>query len=192
MSFVSAIGGTNFLSVVTDGRVTYEEKVLQEDYQKFRMIGDDIVVAFAGHRAAAEGIFNMLIQERVMKQDFFITASDVKNELNNNPIFKGYKLMWLLGGINRKGQIEFVTVSTEEDGPKQFIPEESDSKLMTYYIFNLRDQTIISPEKLNEKFLYFLEREDWNVGNAQRRLNNYVAKLDYSVNKNVYQALIEK
>ncbi|PGW31249.1 hypothetical protein COE04_26230 [Bacillus cereus] len=192
MSFVSAIGGNKFLSVVTDGRVTYEGKIIKEDYQKFRMIGDNIVVAFAGDRAAAEGIWNMLIKERVMKQEFFITANDIKNELNNNPKLKRYKLIWLLGGINQKGQIEFVIVSTEEDEVKRFVPEETDSNLVTYYIFNLKDQSIISPERLHKKFLYFLDRENQNIGNAQLRLNNYVAKLDYTVNKNIYQALIEK
>ncbi|MED1093939.1 hypothetical protein [Bacillus paramycoides] len=189
MSFVSVVGGVNFLSVMTDGRVSNGETILEETYPKFRMIGEDIVVAFTGDRMACERLFDALNKEVIAHQDFFKTACDIKEAFNRYPIFRGKKVMWVIGGINPNKKIEFVIVSTESDEPSQYIPENSETKLMSAYAFCLKD-TSIDYKQLNEKLDEYFKQENGNLIEAQKLLNNYVAELDFTVNTNTYPAFI--
>ncbi|WP_242280971.1 hypothetical protein [Bacillus cereus group sp. BfR-BA-01347] len=185
MSFVSVVGRSDFLSVMTDGRVTDGEKILQEDYPKYRMIGENIIVAFTGDRAACEWIFYVLNQEVVMKQDFMITARDIKELLNHHPKLKGCDVRWIIGGINPQNEIECITISTEEKEPiRHEVPSE---KVLAVYAYAFdADQ-----KELGEKFAEFIKQEG-ELASAQQLLNDYVADKDFTVNKNTYHVLIRK
>ncbi|MBJ8006263.1 hypothetical protein [Bacillus cereus] len=185
MSFVSVVGGSDFLSVMTDGRVTHEGEIVQEDYPKYRMIGESIVVAFTGDRAACEWIFEALNKEVVMKQDFMKTARDIKELLNHHPILEGSDVRWIIGGINPQNEMDCIVISTEESEPIRYeVPSEG---IMTVYAYPFDAEY----EELNDKLLEFLDQEGKLIS-AQQLLNDYVAENDFSVNKNIYHALIEK
>lgn len=190
MSFVSVVAGENFISLMSDGRVTLGEQILEENFQKYTEINDHIFIAYAGEREPIYNLLGALNHQVVSRGDFFKTATDIKEALETHKAFIGKKAMFIIGGINKNSQIEFVLVSTK-DSPLSYIPENEQTKLMSGYAFNLKDTTI-EYEDLNKKLDDFFGEENNHLGNAQKRLHEYVAGLDFSCNKVIFQKVIQK
>jgi ATP-dependent protease HslVU (ClpYQ) peptidase subunit len=191
MSFVSVIAGVDFLSIMTDGRVTLGETVWQEDYPKYKKINDKIVIGYAGHKEHIELLLNSLNYSVVSEGNLLFCAKSIKQAINEFNFFRDSKMVFILGGINANEQIEFVIVSTNNEDIEQFIPEHSEAQLLSCYAFNLKD-AVISQHDLNTKLYEFIEVENNHLVNAQKRLHEFVADNDFSCNKTIFHEVIKK
>jgi hypothetical protein len=191
MSFVSVIAGVDFLSIMTDGRVTLGTTIWQEDYPKLKKINDNIVIGFAGHKEYIEILLNALNLTVVSQGNIMKCARDIQKVINEFDNFKNSKMVFILGGVNSNDQIEVVIVSSTDAEPRQFIPENSEEKLMSCYAFNLKN-TVISYKDLNNLLYEFIVVEDNHLINAQKKLHEYVADIDVSCNKNIFHEVISK
>jgi ATP-dependent protease HslVU (ClpYQ) peptidase subunit len=191
MSFVSVIAGADFLSIMTDGRVTLGETIWQEDYPKYKKINDKIVIGYAGHKEHIEILLNSINYSVVAEGDLMYIAKGLKQAINEFDFFKNSKMIFILGGINANEQIEFVIVSTTNTEIEQFIPEHTEATLLSCYAFNLRN-AVISQHDLNDKLYEFMEVENNHLVNAQKRLHEFVADNDFSCNKTIFHEVIKK
>lgn len=189
MSFVSIIATENFLNIVSDGRVTGENKVvLQEDYRKFISPTRDFFVAYAGNKEPCEAFVyeSGLLSPNLTDMNTF--TSTIAEKLQSEK-YRGFKILLAFGG--KVGDcISFATFSTLEPKIQFFTPKNDD----ICYTF-LNNSSAVTVE-LETKLIEALRCTGYDTPEktieAQTILNNFVAGMDDSVNCNTFPLTISR
>lgn len=191
MSFVSMVATENFLSVVSDGRVTdFQGTPIQEDFKKFIVPRNNTVIAFAGGKEpsiefiATSGLLDADVDE-ITEIGF---AKRINSKLLSSPLAI-FKISLAFGGRNSMGQIAFHTFSSIEPRLQSFSPSGNNHISFSFLLngddvnFDLKDALF----KTIESFGIFTPEA---VVNSQKLLNNRVASIDDSVNENTFSHVI--
>lgn len=191
LSFVSIVARENFISIMSDGRVTGASGIpIQEDYQKFTVFDKSAFIAYAGTKDICETIvrdyegffrwniydFSMWVKEL---QELFRTA-DFESQ--------GLKVNLGFGGVNQDEKIEFHALSSSDLRLQSFFPVKDDIS------FAFLNNTTLGDQIFNEKFVEFLKVTGFetptNVIQSQKLLNNYVSQNDNTVNTKTFREVI--
>jgi hypothetical protein len=197
MSFVSIIATEKVLSVMSDGRVNIEGAVIQEDYQKFTVLGDNQgFVAITGAKEAGEQAIEIVKQFHQGSYSYFAAAQEVQKLLIRDiphSVYPHLTLNMAVGGL-AEGQIEFYTLSNKNQSVQDilsFAPKGDDisyAKLESNEIIRLGiDLTPVLIEFLRQKGYATVEQ----LKEAQSFLNDYVAKVDKTVNTTTFHFYVE-
>lgn len=198
MSFVSIIATEKVLSVMSDGRVNNEGIVLQEDYQKFTVLGDNEgFVAITGAKEAGEKAIEFVKHFHQEGYSYLVAAQEVQKVLIRDiphSVYPHLTLNMAIGGLVN-GQIEFHTLSNKNESVQDilsFVPKGDDisyAKLESTEITRLGiDLTPVLIELLRQKGFATIKQ----LKEVQSLLNDYVAKVDKTVNTTTFHFSVEK
>ncbi|WP_144461755.1 hypothetical protein [Siminovitchia fortis] len=182
MSFVSIMASSNFVNVVSDGRVSYGGASLQENYKKFKKISEKQFIAFAGAKELCENVINQVDYLEKTHYDLHQVAREIHSVIYNNISLYSYKMMFCVGGINFNGKIEFYTVNKNSSKIGIFKPSSSTDINYAFLSPDVSDQ--ILDEKLNEFASIFGADSSSKCLKIQKALNDFVASIDNTVNTN--------
>lgn len=203
MSFVSIAMTSDFISVMSDGRVNHDGAILQEDYQKFVVLGSgEAFVTITGSRAHGEQAIKF-VQESYDKEKPLaglaiglqtILCRDIPHSVHTH-----IKLNMAIGGLS-EGCMEVYTLSNEYESiqdVKRYSPTIGDMNL----IFFSPDEVTKQKVNLTESFKEYLQKTGIltpqeiypnHFLQAQKQLNNFVASFDSSVNTNTFELVVRK
>lgn len=191
MSFVSIVATENFITVMSDGRVTGKDndEILQEDYQKFMEVANGkAFIAYAGTKDVCELIaqhIKIAIENGLTLED----SSRIVRESINAAVPEDLSVMFSIGGINELGKIEFYTYDSKNNLEQHFLTEPGQIS----YAFLNNSSTDID---FNDEIKKILRETGFSSPSetiqAQRLLNNRVADVDDSVNKKTSRFVIKK
>lgn len=191
MSFVSVFGNSQFMNVVSDGRVTNGKNIVDENYVKFKKISTNQFIAFAGARELCEGIIKQIPLKPIGGYELSQLSNSIHSAIYKEENFRPFKMLFCVGGIGNLGNIEFYTIDKDNSQIQKYEPlTTSDIK----YAYLASDS--LNNVNLEEKIYQYAE--EFGVNNAsnlldiQKSLNNYVAGLDFTVNKNTFHWTIYK
>lgn len=183
---------------MSDGRVNNEGTVLQEDYQRFAVLGDNEgFVAITGVKEAGEKAIEIVGQFHQGGYSYLAAAQEVQKILIRDiphSLYPHLTLNMAIGGL-ADGQIEFHTLSNKNESVQDilsFAPKGDDisyAKLESNEITRLRiDLTPALIEFLRQKGFKTVEQ----LKESQSLLNDYVAKVDMTVNTTTFHFSVEK
>jgi hypothetical protein len=198
MSFVSIVGRWNFICVMSDGQVTGENgEILQEDYQKFQLIGEKQFVAYAGNKDWCERAAEIAKNYYRLGLDLHSVAETIQEILIRDiPYAKyGQVVNMAIGGVSKRETIEFYALSNKNTSVDQIqpnkpgvddvalgyctstkLPEEWDWNALTNVMIPfLRQNGIDTPEQIQK---------------SQKQLNEFIANLDPTVNNHTFALAI--
>lgn len=190
MSFVSIIARADFITVMSDGCVTDNSGVVQEDYQKFVQITPELFLAFTGHAPAGELLlkafeqteFDKLAPRLNFDQVFFIIKNLIENIFHNSKL----KILLAFGGRNRNGEIEAYYINSIDMQTGHYVPKGN--QINTILLGNSTE--------LNGLLKQFLattgDSTPKQILAAQKLLNDHVAVGDPSVNTTTFELIIDK
>ncbi len=190
MSFISIIARENFLTVMSEGRVSREGKPTgEEDFKKFFRVSPHFIVGFGGADRAL--ILNFLGETGLLEPnngDFQAVADHVQAKLREKPYRHG-KVFVGFGGVNSNGQIEFYALGTGNTETRHFLPKGDD---ISFCFFSLDGYEM----DLQSELIKFLGITNYRTPaqtlRAQKLLNDAFAKINPSMNTNTFQAVINK
>lgn len=192
MSFVSVIGSEDFITVVSDGLVkdTTTGKELDQRYQKFNRISDNQFVAFAGNQGVADAL-KEAIPFINKPRDLISTSEIIHNRLLEVIPVEKARMSVVIGGVSPSGNIEFHSFTNDVGQKIKSYYPTSDGVLCSFL-----QSSEISELDLSPIFINFLGETGLNTSNkvlkAQKKLNNYVAERDSTVNKVTFELVIKK
>ncbi|MCY8310016.1 hypothetical protein [Bacillus vallismortis] len=189
MSLVSIIARENFITVMTDGRVTSEGEAIQEDYKKFIQLNKDMFFAFAGSKEPCEFVARWA-KDYFKQYGLNKLASAINGFVLNNNLNK-YKILAGFGGVDSK-RVKLFTYSSLENKLNEFIPEGyHDIK----YAFLYNSSTENNDLNLTEILTNGLRKHGFNTSNkclkAQKELNEMVASKEFGVNNITFDLTIK-
>lgn len=203
MSLVSIAMTEDFISVMSDGRVNHEGAVLQEDYQKFVVLGEgEAFVTITGTRANGEQAIEIVKEwydKGTSLAELAIGLQTILSRDIPHSVHTHIKLNMAIGGLS-DGCTEVYTLSNEYESPKdvkKYSPKKGDMSLITFDPDEVTKQRV----NLTESFLGYLRQtgirtlEEVNPSQflqAQKQLNDFVASFDSSVNTNTFELVVEK
>lgn len=193
MSFISAIASQDFITVVSDGQVTYEGKVIKEDYKKFRKINNDQFIAYAGAKEICEKFAEHLKFSASQRYDLKLVAEDLFSTIKSITPYERFKTSFIIGGISENNEIEFYTLSNNplEEKVKSYL---SHGDGVSYgFLSNEENEDKIN---LENTLISHLSKTGFNTPNkcirAQKMLNADVEKIDPTVNRRTFELIIRK
>ena len=194
MSLVSTIATKDFITVVTDGRVTsFNNEIIREDYQKFIQISNTLFVGYAGDQKNCE----TFIKESKLLGVTNWESKDLSRYLKKK--FACYKnkdrnVLIIIGGINRRNKIEFFTLDSRigNDTVKYYLPKNEEIKYALLYNDVIDKPNLELYKKLTDIMKATEIKSIKDVVKAQIILNNYVSDNDTTVNKNIFKLIIKK
>ncbi|MBJ7887987.1 hypothetical protein ABC970_12815 [Bacillus licheniformis] len=192
MSLVSIVARENFITVMTDGRVTSDGKIVQEDYKKFIHLNKDMFFAFAGEKEPCEFIAQWA-KEYCKNYGLEKMALSINDFVLNNKLDR-FKVLTSFGGVD-SNRIKLYTYCTIEKTTEQYIPE-GDKLENTLYAFLYNSSAEDNDFKLKEILGHNLNKYGFNTPNkclkAQKDLNDIVASKSFGVNKVTFDLTIKK
>ncbi|AXC53664.1 hypothetical protein ABEX91_11155 [Bacillus subtilis] len=192
MSLVSIIARENFITVMSDGRVTSDGEIVQEDYKKFIHLNKDMFFAFAGQKEPCEFIAQWA-KEYCKNYGLEKMALSINDFVINNKLDK-FKVLAGFGGVDSK-RIKFFTYNSLEKTTEKYIPE-GDKLENTHYAFLHNSNDEDNDFKLEEILAYNINKYGFNTPNkclkAQKDLNDIVASKSFGVNKVTFDLTIKK
>ncbi|WP_338712788.1 hypothetical protein V9W62_09435 [Bacillus velezensis] len=188
MSLVSIIARENFITVMTDGRVTSEGEVIQENFKKFIKLNKDMFFAFAGHKEPCEFVAQWA-KEYFEQYGLEKLASAINDFVLNNKLDK-YKILAGFGGVDSQ-RIKFFTYSSLEKKVEHYTPEGYNDIKYTF-LYPSKDKDL----NLREILTHGLSKYGFNTPNkclkAQKELNDKVASKEFGVNRITFNLTIRK
>ena len=209
MSLVSIVFGRNFISAVSDGRGSSDNKIIDENVKKIRKINSRTLIAFTGAFATIErnGQQHYLYEDIIDLAVVCFNKNRVKNAMK---LFDAYiKEHW---PIDDFGSFQVVIVSlvendncdtlrlTTNNNPKEecHIHKIQSDKPLGHAI--LTHQADDKAKEISATFIENLEKSILpdlsNVvevsQNEQIKLNHQVSIYDDSVNDNVYKIVLQR
>lgn len=183
MSFITAVVGTNFVSVTTDGRATRNGEIVDENCIKMTRPRDNLVIAYTGIKEACEDIIKTC-QSDLVNDSMESIVEKINLRLNSQSYF-GTRLSFIIAGCNSQGINQLSTVSNYDtntnevaDGDKMAIAHSGSKK-----ISDNNERFIKSYETYRYELKNILSFNDIVI--AQKKFNNSVADFDFSVNKEI-------
>ncbi|MGX5574892.1 hypothetical protein ACWKTS_26660 [Bacillus toyonensis] len=193
MSFVSVIQTEKFLTVVSDGQVTNEsdKTIIQKDYKKFKKISPNQYIAFAGSKGWCE----LLLEDLPFKEkghNLEQIVSGMKESISKLPFELGKSLL-SVGGVNEDEKLVIYKLSNQEDTEIDRVQASGDGiSYALLYNGSMEERVGRSLEKV---LLEYIREIGYNTPNKairiQRKLNNYIADVDDSVNKITFNLMIK-
>lgn len=192
MSFVSVIANSEVITLVTDGRVTNVEDrtTLEENYKKYVKISRNQFIGYAGAKETCESVVNQLVYSDTSVYDLKQVSENIFEVICNDERLVNHDLLFVVGGLNPAGRIEFHTINRRENEFKSYNPESKDD---FNYAYLYTSKTELDVEnKLHE----LAGRIGTNSVNKririQKELNNFIADHDNEVNKITFELRIRK
>lgn len=185
MSFVSVMASSNFINVVSDGRVSLNGVPLQENYKKFKKISEKQFIAYAGSKEVCENVVNQVDYQESKVYDLRQVAQEIQAATSGsgNLSLYGHKMLFCVGGVNANRRIEFYTVENGSSNIGEYKPSSSTDINYAFMSTNTSDQLI--NEKLHEIASFMGTESASRCLQVQKELNNFVAGIDFTVNTNV-------
>jgi hypothetical protein len=193
MSFVSVIARENFISVMSDGRVSHKGQSVAEDYQKFVSFTPYFFIAFAGDKEPSELLLQALkmigLPDMIEKLGFDMVSLFIQTSILT-VAQKGYRVMIAFGGKNPLGEIEFYYLDTANPQTRKMTPKGQD---IQYCFLKSENAQKINTDQLLIDTLQITGLDtSIQIADAQKRINDHISDLDTSVNKNTFQLIIER
>lgn len=186
MSFVSIVARSSWISVVSDGRVTAGDDVVEEQYQKFILPTSGSFIAYAGNKQPCELIAKRLLDTGFRTDPLEESARRVFGMIAHLKDL-GHKAFVALGEVSASGA-EFYACGPNQSVPVFFRPKGDD------VCYSFLSNTHLSDEALEQQFVLGLQRSGVDTSaqcqQAQIELNEWVADRDVTVNKNTFCALL--
>lgn len=196
MSFVSIIQTEKFITVVTDGQVTGNNgRILQKDYKKYRKIAPKQYIAFAGRKDYCERLLEYV---PFKEQGYCLeqAAQEILSIISHVPIEEG-KILISIGGLNENSQLVMYKVSNQKEAAIEELKVTGEGNLS--YMFLCADADSLESSlgvDLENLIKHLLNQTGFNTSNktlrAQKALNNFVEKVDDSVNKITFDLTIKQ
>lgn len=185
MSFVSIVGTTKFISVMSDGRVSNNGVPVDENFRKVERYNDSFV-AFTGTLGNCLKLKKFILENLKNGMDYSSLA-----ELVNKEILKikeeGGQMNISFGGKKSSGDIEFYVFSTNKVGYD--VHKLFGDRMEFHFLAN--PALLDTGFDLEGRFACHLDESNGSVDVAQQKLNDEVADNDNSVNKKVFNEVIQ-
>ena len=182
MSFVSIAGNKNYINIMSDGRAVFNDGTIQNDWEKYRIIGGNRFIAFAGTVHSCFSVVDIAINKQHLSYELWTT--EVRRATKSIAYSDSMsKAMICIGGCD-EGILKIDTFSNK--------PEHEDTSIILSntdiaYVFlhNIENELNLENEFMQMAMRYgSFEASDILL--AQRDLNNLVSDVNPSmVNKNV-------
>ncbi|MCT3057286.1 hypothetical protein [Leuconostoc citreum] len=209
MSLVSIVYGKNFISAVSDGRGSSDNKIVDENIQKIREINSRTIIAFTGAFVAVEGNG----QQFYLYEDIIGLAEKC---FRNNTVKNAMKLFSTYIKEKRSseefGNFQITIVSLVENGNHDTLRLSTDNNPKNKYAIDkikaddhignviMTHQIGDKAEEINATFVENLQKSIFSdLSNAiqvyqdeQVKLNHQVSTYDDSVNENVYKLVLKR
>jgi hypothetical protein len=185
VTFISVVARKSFITLMTDGRVSWSSaEVDQENFKKFKKVSNDQFIAFSGHKELCENVVNQ-IEYTHLCYNLYDLSTLIYDAINGDGYHKQFHLFFVIGGIDVNNEISLYVI----DNHKNFLlfkpTDENDLK----YTFTNHPQ-------LDQKFNELLDETGSDTAmdciKAQKLLNDIVANIDDTVNTNTFELSIEK
>lgn len=192
MSFVSMLATDQFISFMSDGRVTdaNNNAIVDENFHKVHRINEHTVIAITGSKSVSDTVIKNLDKFNHAKiSTFAVSLLEGLQTIPNLPL-----AFFIIGGIDEKGEIAYTRF-------------ESNSKVIqvnTLPLGAIDGQILFNGEDLSFDPNAMFRSKILNLRNAgtninplaalkiQSELNNEVALQDFTVNTNVFSELVLK
>ncbi|MCG3089142.1 hypothetical protein [Sporosarcina cyprini] len=190
MSFVSVIATNSYITVVSDGKVTGRDgETLETDYQKSRKISDKQFIAVTGDRDMADQIFGIATYKEE-PYNLLNASIDLRKKLINAMRNQPRVVLVVIGGVNEWGKIVYYYFTSKpEQQMIRGLPGDKHEK-------GFLSSDKVNPNKIEEKFDEFIDSVGIKTPHesleVQRKLNDFVAGIDETVNENKFELIIEK
>lgn len=191
MSFVSVIAREDFITVVSDGQVTRDSEVIQNSYKKFTKISNKQFVAYTGIKEICEALVNEIEYKGNELHDLNHIAMELNEKIKVFP-YDTLTVMFIVGGIDETGNIEFHTLNNDpSEKLRSFYPVNDDLN----YGF-LSNGKLEGKINLTVNLIEHFKTTGFNTPNkcirAQKLLNSDVEKIDETVNNVTFDLTIKK
>lgn len=191
VSFVSIVAGESWVSVMSDGRVTKDGQPTDEARVKFReVVPRRVFVAHAGSLPWTQCALDLAAQELAQGTDFTIVAVDMQRFLREVPA--EHPVLVAFGGLDSSGNVHVYAMSNL--GAYMELSPNSAEPIRYAFLYN--SNHVVDDHKLSEILQQLYQRhqpigqEDWKL--VQNELNDYVARLDPTVNTTTYHLWLSK
>lgn len=192
MSLVSFIATKNFISYVSDGRVTdtANDIVLSEDYKKVHKLNNNVIIGIVGNYNASKIILENLNAFKI--EDAEICAKSMFEMLGKGKVKTDMVIS--IGGIDAKGEIYYTGFHANSQELLEIRPIFNEIRFGTTLNSTQED---LNPNQIITNMIN-LRVNDYKSFNSnvafeiQRDLNITIAEKDKSVNKVLFQEVIYK
>ncbi|MGE7874801.1 hypothetical protein [Bacillus paramycoides] len=194
MSFVSIIQTEKFITVVTDGQVTSatDKTILQKNYKKFKKISPNQYIAFAGSKGWCEILLDLL-PFKEQGYDLEGIVPEIKEFISKVPSELG-RFLISIGGANENGQLVIYKLSNHEGTDIERFQATGDDVSFTFLHNGSAEERLGGD--LTEVLIQLIREIGYNTPNktirVQKRLNDFVANVDDSVNKITFDLTIKQ
>ena len=190
VSFVSVVATEGFVTVMSDGRVSGLD-ILVEDYQKFVLSTDkNFFIAYAGDRTLCEIVANKILESYNVKMPFDTIKEQMIGCAQRN-FDDQTNIMLSFGGVNYNGQIEVIGCDLKTKECLYYRPVGD--KISYLFHSNLPPSM---KEEMGDRFVETLREtgtdSPTSIIQAQKLLNNHVSTIDDSVNRKTFRACIKR
>lgn len=182
MSFVSIVGNKNFLNIMSDGRAVFDNGEVEDNWKKFKIIGKDRFIAFAGTAHTCLKVVSFASDKQSMP--FSSWKKEIEKYVKIIPYSNiNSKAMICIGGKDS----QVFKISTFSNDPMlvvtDFILDSTDVKYV--FLNNIENEV-----NLDIEFMRIMQKQgslDYqNVLSGQKELNNLVSNINpLYVNKNI-------
>ncbi|MCX7710219.1 MAG: hypothetical protein N2484_10265 [Clostridia bacterium] len=193
MSLVTILATESFLSVMSDGRITYSDekvsRIVYEDYFKIIHPSPNYFVAFTGDLTAIE-TFNKTSGILSPDEDQKSFASKIHKRLLDYTQGEVY-VNYAIGGKNCNNEIEFFIFSSYSDAVEHSKPNNKNNmkfKALVSENIEIEDFAQEVSDLLNEIDEYTPQ----NAVQVQETITRLVSSIDPTVNDNTHYIIIKK
>ncbi len=186
MSIVTVLATTKFISVMTDGRITGDDGIINcEEYQKVLILKENTFIAFTGRVESFELLLSQInLDEYNNYKDFSLHIYEIFLRMITN----NQKLVIVIGGINSKNEIGYCYFSNIGHALTEVKPSkdnEIDRLLLVNSGFGIE---ALLDNCLMKTGFDTLEK----VIEIQGCIHDYQAKHDVAVNYKKYHVVIKR
>ena len=174
---------------MSDGRVSNKGRVVKEDYQKFKKINKNQFIAFSGNKDLCEEIANQIPLQN-SKYDLQKIAREIFTVMKLIPFGENNSMSFGIGGIGLNGKIEFFTMRSDWAEIKHYNPDNPKEVDCSLFTSDFIDSEV-AHKKMRELNYEFDISTTSGCVKAQKKLNDFVASKDSTVNKNTFKLIIK-
>lgn len=182
MSFVSAVVGYNFISLVTDGRAMRDGEIVDEKCIKMQQPVEGLLIGYTGIKEVCEGIIKESLAKSSDLRKLNLLADNMKEYCVSLP--SNTKAFFILAGMNSDGNNQLICISNK--GIDKNLTATVDGIMHTAHSGSERlDSYKQLYEQAYQKFNQDLKscRVPEDIISAQTTFNDAIAQFDISVNK---------
>lgn len=191
MSFVSIIVSKNFINVMSDGKVTgVNGNPDLESYKKFKKISNKQFIAFTGSKEPCEEIIKNVKYINNRKYNLREISLQIQSVIKG----QNFNIQMAVGGIDLDNNLRVYVISSI-GGITDILESQSHGNLKYKFLTSGQIVREYTPQQLDVKFnKYFDELGGKDTSRSlfkvQKRLNNYIADIDKTVNKKIFRLTI--